>query len=447
MSNLTVPDTAEAECRALIDSALRHAAAHGATQAEVHASKDLGLTVTARMRDVETIEFSNDRGFGITVYVGKQKGSASTADFRPEAVATTVDKALAIARQATEDPFSGLADETRMAVDLPDLSLHHPWDIDADRARELALETEAAALDTDPRITNSEGATVTTHSGLSVYGNSHGFVAATRRSRHTISCAVIADQGTGMERDYDYSTARNAARLQAPEHVGRRAAEKALRRLGARKLSTRVAPAIFAADVARGFVGHLLSAISGGAQYRRASFLLEAAGEKVFPDFVTISERPYLPEAFGSAAYDSEGVQTVERDLIDGGVLTGYLLSSYSARRLGAETTGNAGGVHNVIVESHGGGLDQLLRDMGDGLLITELMGQGVNPVTGDYSRGAAGFWVSGGEIAHPVSEITVAGNLRTLYAGIKAIGSDVDRRGVVQSGSILVDRLTIAGD
>lgn len=447
MTEIAVAEAAEAECRELIDVALRRAAEKGATQAEVDASQNIGLSVTARMRDVETIEFSNDRGFGITVYVGKRKGSAGTADLRPEAVSATVDKAIAIARQATEDPYAGLADEARMAVELPELSLDHPWDMDADRARELAIETESAALDCDKRVTNSEGATVTTQRGLSVYGNSHGFVGAMRRSRHSISCAVIADDGTGMERDYDYTTARNAGRLLDGSEVGRRAAERALRRLGARKLKTRVAPAIFAADVARGFIGHMLAAISGSAQYRRSSFLLDAAGERVFPEFVSVSERPYLPEAFGSTAFDAEGVQTADRELIDAGVLTGYILSSYSARRLGTVTTGNAGGVHNAIVSSSAGDLAELIGEMGEGLLITELMGQGVNGVTGDYSRGAAGFWVEGGELAYPVSEITVAGNLRNLYAGISAIGSDVDRRGVVQSGSVLVDRVTIAGD
>ena len=446
MSEISLGRDVDARALQMIDDALERARAGGAEQAEIGVSQDVGLSVTSRLREIETIEFHNDRGFGITVYVGQRKGSASTSDYSREALDAAVDKALYIARQTSPDKFAGLADADRMARDLPDLQLDHAWDVDVDRARDLALDIESSALDADSRISNSDGATVSLHRGMSAYGNSHGFRGAQRRSRYTLSCSMIAGSGDQMQRDYYYSSTRNPARLARPEEVGATAAARTLARLQPRKIATRQAPVIYRNDIARGFIGHLLSAIAGSAQYRRSSFLLDAVGQQVLPTRFSIVEQPHLAEAAGSTAYDSEGVATAERAIVADGVLQGYVLSSYSARRLGLETTANAGGVHNATVSSSASDLQSLMAQMGEGLLITELMGQGVNAVTGDYSRGAAGFWIENGEIAFPVSEITVAGNLRELYAGIVDIGSDVDERGNVRCGSVLVDSMTIAG-
>lgn len=446
MSDIQLAANLESSSRELIETALARAKRGGADQAEVGMSQDLGLSVSARLRDIETIEFQNDRSFGVTVYVGHCKGSASTSDYSPAAIEQAVDKALYIATQTGADEYAGLADPERLATEFPDLSLDHGWPIDADAARTLALECEAAALDFDARISNSEGASVNTHRSHSAYGNSHGFFATERRSNHSISCAVIAGEGEGMQRDYDYTSARNPAALLDAASVGRRAAEATVARLDPQKLSTRQSPVLFRADVARSLFGHYLSAISGGAQYRRSSFLLDAEGDTLFPAFLNMDEQPWLPAAPASASYDREGVATQPRRLVEAGVIGGYLLSSYSARRLGLESTGNAGGVHNAVVASTHGDLQAMLGEMHEGLLVTELMGQGVNPVTGDYSRGAAGFWVEKGEIAGPVSEITIAGNLKTMFGGIVAVGDDIDRRGAIQTGSVLIDAMTIAG-
>lgn len=446
MTEIRLAGDVDASASQMIEDALVRAKAGGADQAEVGVSQDVGLSVSARMRDIETIEFHNDRGFGITVYVDQCKGSASTSDYSPAAIDAAVDKALYIARQTSADEFAGLADANRMATEQPDLALDHEWDVSVDRARELALEIEAAALDADERINNSDGASIALHRGMSAYANSHGFRGSQRRSRYSMSCAVIAGSGDDMQRDYYYSSARNPRHLEAPGNIGAQAAQRTIARLKPRKIATRTAPVIFRNDIARGFIGHLLSAISGSAQYRQSSFLLDAIGNTVMPTGMSIVEQPHLAEAAGSTAYDSEGVATKDRAIVDDGVLQGYILSSYSARRLGRETTGNAGGVHNATVSSTAGDLQSLMADMGDGLLITELMGQGVNGVTGDYSRGAAGFWIENGEIAYPVSEITVAGNLRDLYQSIGAIGSDVDERGNIRCGSVLVGGMTIAG-
>ncbi|ROR34875.1 microcin-processing peptidase 1 [Inmirania thermothiophila] len=431
----------------VVGEALERARALGAEAAEAGLSVDQGLSVTVRMGEVETVEHHRDRGLGITVYLGRRKGSASTNDLSREAVQAAVEAAVRIARHAAEDPHAGLPDPEDLAREIPDLDLHHPWGIDAEEAVRLASACEAAARGHDRRITNSEGATVTSHEGVRVYGNSHGFLAGYPATRHSVSCAVVASAGEAMERDYWYTVAREPEAMEAAEVVGRRAAERALRRLGARKLATRRVPVVFVAELARGLVGHLVGAVRGPSLYRRASFLLDAAGERIFPEFVRMTEHPHIPRALGSAPFDDEGVATREQDLVRDGVLVRYVLDSYSARRLGLRTTGNAGGVHNLTVEPGEHDLAGMLREMGTGLLVTELLGHGVNLVTGDYSRGAAGFWVEGGEIAHPVHEITVAGNLREMFANLRAVGRDLDLRGSVRTGSWLVDGMTVAGD
>jgi PmbA protein len=449
MSSADLSDLSGARQRleTMADEALARARRAGASAAEVGGSLATGLSVTVRKGEVETLEHQRDRGFSVTVYFGTRKGSASTSDLAPEAVAETVDKACTIARYTAEDPCAGLADPALLARDIPDLDLDHPWAIDPDHAVNIARDCEAAGLGFDAAITNTEGGSLSSHRSLRVYANSHGFTGGYASTSHSLSCALIAGKGDDMQRDYWYSTARCAEELESPEAVGRRAAERALRRVGARRIGTRSVPVIFVAELARGFLSHMLGAIKGAAQYRKASFLLGAAGSQVLPSWLSIEERPHLPRAPGSAPFDGEGVATHDRTLVAAGMLQGYVLSSYSARRLGLQTTGNAGGVHNLIVSTGSDDLQTLIRKMGRGLVVTELMGHGVNAVTGDYSRGASGFWVEGGEIVHPVQEITIAGNLKELYLDIQAIGADIDRRGVLQTGSLLIGRMTIAGD
>src|SRR5262245_5268102 len=431
----------------LVTYALEEARAERANQAEVGVSIDTGLSVTVRLGEVDTLEYQRDRGLGITVYFDHRKGSASTADLRHEAIREAVLKACSIARFTAADDCAGLADAELMAREQPDLKLSHPWDISPEASIELARSCEAAALAVDERVRNSEGASLGTHRGLRVYGNSHGFIGGYESTSHSVSCAVVASEGDEMQRDYWYTSARDWRELENAEHVGRESAVRTVARLGSRKLSTRRAPVMFTPEMARGFFGHFLIAIRGGSQYRRSSFLLGAAGQQVFPSFLQISERPYIPKAVASSAFDNEGVATRDRELVKDGVLQGYILSAYSARKLGLQTTGNAGGVHNLLI-SHGTE-DQkaLLRRMGTGLLVTELMGQGVNTVTGDYSRGASGFWVERGETQYPVHEITIAGNLREMLLGVIAVGNDVDLRGAVRTGSVLLGEMTIAGD
>jgi PmbA protein len=436
-----------ADLLALVEIALEEARALGASQAEAAVSVDVGLSASVRLGEVDTVEYQRDRGMGVTVYFGTRKGSASTADLSAAALRGTVGKACSIARFTSEDSCAGLADPDTLATDVPDLDLSHPWDLTPERACELALECEAAALAVDPRITNSEGAAVSSHRGIRAYGNTHGFLHSYPGSVHSVSCAVLGSEGGAMERDYWYSTARDWRELEDIASVGRLSGERAVRRLGARKVATTRAPVLFSPEVARGLIGHFIGAIRGGSQYRRASFLLDAAGQRVFPEWFSLSERPHLPKALASAPFDHEGVATRDRELVEGGVLLGYVLGSYSARKLGLRTTGNAGGTHNLIVPGDGGDLAEMLRRMDRGLLVTELMGQGVNGVTGDYSRGAAGFWVERGRIEYPVHEVTVAGNLKDIYRNIVSIGSDMDLRGGIRTGSILVGEMTIAGD
>jgi PmbA protein len=439
---------AQGDRESIIERALEEARVRGASQAEAAVSQDTGLSVGVRLGEVETLEHQRDRSMGITVYFGQRKGSASTADFSLDAVRATVAKACSIARFTAEDACAGLADAALMTSAPMNLDLAHPWSISADRAIEIAKACEAAALGFDARINNSEGASLGTHQGLHVYGNTLGFVGGYPTTSHTLSCVVLAGTGEDMQRDYWYSSSRDWRELEPAEAIGRESARRTIARLGPRKLSTRRAPVLFVPEIARGLIGHFVSAIRGSSQYRQSSFLLNSAGQQVFPAGFSIAERPHIPKAMGSAPFDDEGVETRDRELVADGVLTGYILSSYSARKLGLKTTGNAGGAHNLIVAPNlAGGMDVLLSRLGTGLLVTELMGQGVNMVTGDYSRGAAGFWVENGALQYPVAEITIAGNLRDMLKGIAAVGDDVDVRGGTRVGSILLQEMTIAGD
>ena len=440
-----LPEPAELE--ALVEQVLDEAKRLGASAAEAGVSLEAGLSVTVRLGEVETLEYHRDRGVGITVYFGQRKGSASSSDFAPHALRETVRAACDIARYTSEDAYAGLADAALMAKDVPDLDLCHPWAIDAAGGIEIAQRCEAAARGADERITNSEGATLSSHQGLRVYGNSHGFVGGYPSSRHSLSCSVIAGRDDQMQRDYWYSVARRHEEMDDAELIGRVAAERTVRRLNGRKLGTRQVPVIFAAEIATGLFRNFTSAIRGSSLYRKSSFLLDHLGKQVFPDFMHIHEQPHLRGALGSSPFDSEGVATRARDLITDGILQGYVLDSYSARKLGMQTTGNAGGVHNLTVDPGACDFDGLLREMDTGLLVTELMGQGVNMVTGDYSRGAAGFWVEGGQIQYPVEEITIAGNLKEMFKSIVGVGTDVERRGNIRTGSVLLERMTVAGE
>lgn len=418
----------------------------GADQAEVGASYEEGLSVTVRMGELESVERQRDRGLAITVYRDSQKGSASTTDFAAGSIDETVRKALSIGSFTAGDDYAGLAEADLMAAAPPDLDLYYPWDVDVERATDLALRSENAARALDPRIANSEGATVSSGVGLRVYANSHGFVGGYPTSVHSTSCSVLAKAGDSLERDYWYTVGRRPVDLDSPESVGAEAARRAVRRLGARALSTRKVPVIYPAELAKGLFGHLVAALRGTAQYRRASFLLGAAGQRVLPEFIDIDEDPWIPRGLASAPFDAEGVATRQRRLVNQGVLEGYVLSSYSARRLGLPTTANAGGIHNLVVKPTAGTLDDLIAECDRAFVVGELLGQGVNTVTGDYSRGAAGFWVERGAIAHPVHEVTIAGNLKDLFREIQAVGSDIDARGTVRCGAVRVDGLTLAG-
>ena len=426
---------------------LERARAMGASQAEVSCSEDRGLEVNVRLGEVETVESTRDRGIAVTVYFGQRKGSASTADLHDASLEATVAQACAIAKHTESDPAAGLADPDLMARDFPDLDGWHPWALSAEHAVDLALACEAAGRDADARITNSDGASAATAQSLQVYANSHGFIGRDRSSHHSVGVALIAGQGDGMQRDGWYTSAIAREDLDDVAAVGRHAAHRTLERLAPRSLPTGQVPVLFAAQTARSLVGHLLGAISGGALYRRASFLLDSAGTQVFPDWFNIEELPLLRRGLRSSAFDGEGVATANSALVTDGVLQRYVLGSYSARKLGLTTTANAGGVHNLKVTANAGGQGELLSAMGTGLLVTELMGQGVNGITGDYSRGAGGFWVENGQIAYPVDGITIAGNLKQMFAGLQAVGNDVDKRSHIHTGSILVGKMTVAGN
>lgn len=436
-------DALESLSRRLLD----RARASGASQAEVSCSEDRGLNVNVRMGAVETVESTRDRSIGVTVYFGQRKGSASTADLREESLDATVAQACAIARYTEHDEAAGLADAALMATDFPDLEAWHPWALEADHAIDLALACESAGREFDSRIANSDGTSVGSGESISVYANSHGFFGRDRSTQHSIGCALIAGQGEDMQRDGWYSSALSREELEAPVAIGRHAAERTLARLAPHSVATGQYPVLFAAEVARSLIGHLLGAVSGGALYRRASFLLDHAGKRIFPDWFAIEELPLLRGGLRSAAFDAEGVATRQAPLVSAGVLQRYVLGSYSARKLGLQTTANAGGVHNLQVAANAGGFEEMVGGLSNGLLVTELMGQGVNPVTGDYSRGAAGFWVENGAIAYPVDGVTIAGNLKDVFAGIEAVGHDVDPRSHISCGSILVGRMTVAGE
>jgi PmbA protein len=430
-----------------IETALQCAREFGATAAEASVNISSGLSVTVRLGEVETIEHTRDRGLGMTVYVGQRTGSASTSDLSPAAVRDTARAATTIARFTAEDTCAGLADPDRLARDIPELDLYHPWRPPAEEAIALARQCEDAARGFDPCIRNSEGASVTTHEDSGWYGNTHGFLGHVSSTRMSVSCAVIAQNASGMQRDDWYTVARTRGDMDDPLAVGRRAAERARKRLAARKVATCTVPVLFEAPVAASLLSHFVSAIRGGSLYRKTSFLLDSLGKQVFAPAIRIQEEPHLLRGLGSAPFDNEGVATRARDLVRDGVLQGYVLDSYSGRKLGMPTTGNAGGVHNLAIDASAGGLDELIRRMHRGLLVTDLIGFGVNSVTGDYSRVASGFWVENGAIQFPVEEITIAGNLREMFGAIVAVGNDVDRRGNIRSGSILIERMTVAGE
>lgn len=429
-----------------VEQIIAEARRQGASACEVAVTLEQGLSTSVRQREVETVEFNRDQGFGITLYVGQRKGSASTSASGPDAIRETVAAALAIAEHTSEDPSSGLADASLMCKQVQDFDIYHPWAITPDQAVELALAAEAAAFDADPRITNADGSTVNVHQGCRVYGNSHGFIGGYAATRNTLSCVMIAEADGQMQRDYWYDFNRRGELLASPQSIGQRAAERAASRLGARPVPTCEVPVLFSAELAGGLLGSFLSAIAGGNLYRKSSFLEGQLGQMLFPQWLTLDERPHERGGLASSSFDGDGLATYAKPFVESGRLVSYMLSTYSGRKLGMPSTANAGGVHNLYV-SHGE-LDQaaLIRQMGRGLLVTELMGHGLNMVTGDYSRGAAGYWVENGEIQFPVQEVTIAGNMKDMFANIAAIGCDIETRSHIRSGSVLIERMTVAG-
>ncbi|MFJ2981528.1 MULTISPECIES: metalloprotease PmbA [unclassified Pseudomonas] len=429
-----------------VEAIIAEARRQGASACEVAVSLEQGLSTSVRQREVETVEFNRDQGFGITLYVGQRKGSASTSASGPEAIRETVAAALAIAKHTSEDECSGLADAALMAREIPDLDLYHDWDIEPENAIEMALACEAAAFDADKRILNADGTTLNTHQGCRVYGNSHGFIGGYASTRHSLSCVMIAEGEGQMQRDYWYDVNRQGNLLADPRSIGQRAAQRAASRLGARPVKTCEVPVLFSAELAGGLFGSFLSAISGGNLYRKSSFLEGTLGQRLFPTWLTLDERPHIPRALGSAAFDGDGLATYAKPFVDKGELVSYLLGTYSGRKLGLPSTANSGGVHNLYVTHGVEDQAALIRRMGRGLLVTELMGHGLNMVTGDYSRGAAGFWVENGEIQHAVQEVTIAGNMKDMFQQIVAIGSDLETRSNIHTGSVLIERMTVAG-
>lgn len=435
------------DLKQLVRDVLGYAKEAGASAADAEISLGIGQTVSVRLDEVETIEYNRDKGISVSVYFGQQRGNASSSDLSTQALRDVVAAASNIARFTAQDEYCGLADAALMAKTIPELDLYHPWNVSVDESIALARACEQAALDVDERINNSEGASVSSHTGLFAYGNSHGFCEGYRSSRHSLSCSVIAEHDDSMQRDYWYTVARAAADLDAADKVGKLAGERTVRRLNAKRLKTMQVPVMFDATVASGLISHFISAISGGNLYRKSSFLLDSLGKQVFAPHIQLIEEPHLLRGLASSPFDNEGVATKARSVVQDGILQGYVLSSYSARKLGMTTTGNAGGNHNLILKSGALDFDGLLKEMGTGLLVTELLGHGINTVTGDYSRGAAGFWVENGQIQYPVEEITVAGNLADMFKQIVAVGNDVLVQGSKQTGSILIERMTIAGE
>lgn len=435
-----------AEVKDAVSAVLARAKELGASSAEASMSRTRGLSVETRHGEVETVEFNQDGGLGISLYFGQRKGSASTADLSPQALERAVAAAADIARYTSEDPHAGVAEAGWLEFSPPDLDLFYPDSISTELAISLCAGAEEAAFATDKRITNSEGASFSSHQGLKVYGNSHGQLVGYPSSRHSFSCVMIGEQDDDMQRDYSFTVARQYSKLLDPKQIGREAAMETVARLGARQVPTQKVPVIFRADIASSLFGHLVSAISGGSIYRKSSFLLDKVGKQVMAAGVTIQEQPHLPQALASSPFDAEGVKTRDLAVIESGVLNTYLTTSYSARKLGMTSTGHAGGIHNWLISHGNDDLAALCRKMGKGLLVTELMGQGVNTVTGDYSRGASGFWVAHGEIQFPVAEVTIAGNLADMFMNIAAVGNDVDRRGGVLTGSVLISQMQLAG-
>lgn len=435
------------ELRQAVSFAVELATKAGAS-AEVAVTKVSGLSVSARLQEIENVEFTNDGALGISVYMGQQKGNASTSDLSESAIKNAVEAALAIAKYTSPDDCTGLADKDLMAFDAPDLELYHAADVNVDKATELALQAEKAALEADKRIINSNGASFNSHTGVKVYGNSHGMLQSYLSSRYSLSCSVIGGVEDALENDYEYTISREFDKLQSPIWVGENCAKKVVSRLNPQKLSTREVPVIFLNDVATGLISHFAAAISGGSLYRKSSFLLDHLGEQVLPDWFNISERPHLLRRLASTPFDSEGVRTQDREIVENGILQTYLVTSYSGKKLGMSSTGHAGGIHNWLVKPNlTGGLTALLRQMGTGLLVTDVMGQGVNIVTGDYSRGASGFWVENGEIQYPVAEITIAGQLQDMLKNMLAVADDIEHRSNIQTGSILLDKMKISGN
>ncbi len=451
ISGIIVPSTEftheTATLKQIASDVLEYARGRGATAAETEVSEGFGQGVTVRRDEVETIEYNRDKGVGVSVYVGKQRGHASTSDFSAKALRDTVDAALSIARLTASDEFSGLADADLLATEFPDLDLYHSWPISVEQAIKLARTCESAAFAADRLVSNSEGATVSVQQSHFAYGNSQGFLAGYPSSRHSVMCAVIAGKDDRMQRDDWYTTARAAADLEPADGVGSRAGKRAARRVGARKVATKRVPVLFEAPIAASLLGHYVAAVSGGNQYRKSSFLLDSLGKQVFSAIVNIHDLPHVRKGLASSPFDDEGVATRARDVVKDGVLQGYFLGSYSARKLGMKSTGNAGGNHNLVMDATGEDFATLLKKMGTGLLVTEMLGQGINMVTGDYSRGAAGFWIENGEITYPVQEVTVAGNLKDMFGNIVAIGTDVVVRGSRLTGSVLVEGMTVAGE
>lgn len=442
--------TQVAEQRKTLENAVAQAlelAKVGADAAEVAVTKTTGISISTRFGEVENVEFNSDGALGITVYHQQRKGSASSTDLSPDAIARTVQAALDIARYTSPDPFAGPADKELLAFDAPDLDLFHPAELDAERGIELAARAEQASLQFDPRITNTEGGSFNSHYGIKVFGNSHGMLQSYSSSRHSLSSCVIAEHEGDMERDYAYTIARDINELKTPEWVGEECARRTLSRLAPRRLPTMEAPIMFAAEVATGLFGHLVGAISGSSVYRKSTFLLDSLGKQILPEWLTINEHPHLLKGMASTPFDSEGVRTVERNIVENGVLQTWLMTSYSARKLGMQSTGHAGGIHNWRIAGQGLGFEDMLKKMGTGFLVTELMGQGVSGVTGDYSRGAAGFWVENGEIQYPVSEVTIAGNLKDMWSNLVTMGDDIELRSNIQCGSALLEAMKIAGE
>ncbi|HIP95482.1 MAG TPA: metalloprotease PmbA [Leucothrix sp.] len=438
----------EEALREISELTLKLAKKHGASTAELSINKGTGFSVEIHMGNVDKLEYNRDQGLSLTVYIGQHQGSATTGDLSPQAIEDTVKAACNIAKFTGEDEYTGLADADLMATQIDDLDLYHPWDLDTAQAIDMAKNCEQVALDFDDRIINSDGSSISTYSGIGLMSNSHGFTGVLPSSRHSISCSVIGQESgkEDMQRDYWYSSSRLNEKLESAEDIGKKAAERTLKRLNSQQLSTRQASVLYIPEMARSLVSHFTSAIKGGAQYRKATFLLDSVDKKVFPDFIRLHEQPHLQQAFGSRYFDREGVATKDRDIVTDGIVQNYIMSSYSARQLGLKTTANSGGTHNLTLDSTGQNFEELLKMLGTGFLVTELIGSGVNSMTGDYSRGAAGFWVENGEIQFPVEEVTVAGNLKDMFKNIVAVGTDVDYRGGTRTGSILIEGLTIAG-